>query len=218
MRDDAMPDDNTFDETTSGDIMPDVRAARSLSRLAELEQACRRCDLFRHATQVVPGRGARRAPLMLVGEQPGDREDLAGEPFVGPAGRVLAEALEAAGIAADTVYATNAVKHFKFEPRGKRRLHRKPNAAQIEACNLWLQRELALVRPRSVVALGATAARALLGRSVTIGALRGQALAMGGRELYVTIHPSWLLRMRDRAERARQFARFVEELRRAAPG
>jgi DNA polymerase len=194
-----------------------VRGARSLGTLARLEQDCQRCELYLPATQVVPGRGARRARLMLVGEQPGDREDLAGQAFVGPAGRVLAEALDAAGIAEDQVFVTNAVKHFRFEPRGKRRLHKKPSTAHIAACNVWLRRELALVKPRVVVALGATAARALSGRNLAVGANRGRPLPLeGGPPLWVTVHPSALLRMRERDQRDAAFARFVADLRAAA--
>jgi len=199
------------------DIMPEARAARSLRRLAALEHQCRRCELYLPATQVVPGRGARRARLMLVGEQPGDREDLAGEAFVGPAGRLLADALEEAGIDAGEVFLTNAVKHFKFEQRGKRRIHQRPRAAEIDACNLWLQRELALVKPHMVVAMGATAGRALLGRPVTVGRERGLQLELpGGGALRLTVHPSYLLRLREREDRERQYRGFVADLRAAA--
>lgn len=194
-----------------------VRGVRSLSALRRLEQECRRCELYLPATQVVPGRGRGGAPLMLVGEQPGDREDLAGEPFVGPAGRVLADALEQAGIDPDRVFLTNAVKHFRFEPRGKRRLHKKPSVAHVTACNAWLHRELALVKPRVVVALGATAARALSGRPMAVGATRGRPIALEqGPTLWVTVHPSALLRLRDRAARDAAFAAFVSDLRAAA--
>lgn len=190
---------------------------RSLPALTRQEQACTRCELYREATQVVPGRGPRRARLMLVGEQPGDREDLAGEPFVGPAGRVLAEALAQAGVDPDEAFVTNAVKHFKFELRGKRRLHKSPNVREIEACQVWLERELALVQPRVVVALGASAARALLGRRVLLGRERGQLQPFAGdRQLIVTVHPSYLLRLRGAASRAAERERLVADLARAA--
>lgn len=199
------------------ELLPEARSARSLRALARLEYACTRCDLYLPATQVVPGRGPRRARLMLVGEQPGDSEDRVGEPFVGPAGRLLAQALEQAGLDPGAVYLTNAVKHFRFEQRGKRRLHKKPSAAQIDACNLWLQREIALVRPATVLALGASAARALLGRPAAVSRLRGRALELpGGGVLRITVHPSWLLRQRDQQARHREFARFVADLQDAA--
>ena len=192
----------------------DVVMPRDLGELAELEQGCRRCDLFRHATQAVPGRGRVGSLLMLVGEQPGDEEDLRGEPFVGPAGRVLRSALAEVGLATDQIYVTNAVKHFKFVPRGKRRMHQRPNVAEIAACNVWLAREVEIVAPRLIVALGATAARALLGRSVTVGSLRGRLQPFGmDRQLLVTVHPSYLLRIPDAEARAREQGRFLADLR-----
>src|SRR5437660_6721015 len=148
---------------------------RTLKALAEAEAACTRCPLYKDATQVVPGEGSVRARLILLGEQPGDKEDLAGKPFVGPAGRILDQALEEAGIARREVFVTNAVKHFKFEMRGKRRLHKRPNAYEIERCNWWLEHERAIVKPTALVALGATAARAVFARVVTITKMRGQA-------------------------------------------
>src|SRR5690606_6842190 len=159
----------------------------------------RRCPLYEYATQAVFGEGPARADIMFVGEQPGDQEDLAGRPFVGPAGRVLDEVIAEVGIDRRRVYVTNAVKHFKFEPRGKRRIHQRPDGGEIRACRFWLNLELQLVRPRVVVALGATAAQSLLGRSrVTISALRGAPLDMeGGAMLLVTNHPSYLLRIPD---------------------
>ena len=150
--------------------------SRSLPELAQAENACTRCPLYENATQAVPGEGRRSAHVMLVGEQPGDKEDLSGKPFVGPAGRVLDRALAEAGIPRAEVFVTNAVKHFKHEMRGKRRLHKRPNAYEIERCKVWLDLERALVKPVAIVALGATAARSLLGRPVTIGKLRGQIL------------------------------------------
>jgi DNA polymerase len=168
----------------------------SLRELAEAEAACRRCPLYRDATQAVPGQGSRRARLMLVGEQPGDKEDLAGEPFVGPAGRVLDQALAEAGIVRSEVFVTNAVKHFKHELRGKRRLHKRPNNYELERCKVWLDIERAIVRPAAVVALGATAARSLFGASMTVGKMRGRALELpDGTAGFITTHPSFLLRI-----------------------
>lgn len=192
-------------------------SVRSLTALAAAEQACTRCPLYRDATQAVPGEGRARARLMLVGEQPGNCEDLAGRPFVGPAGAVLEAALAEAGIARDDTFVTNAVKHFKHEPRGKRRLHRKPNAYEIDRCRWWLDAERALVRPAVVVALGVTAVRAMLGRALSIGRLRGNPIGLAdGSRLVATIHPSYLLRIRDRADRQAEQARFVGDLKEAA--
>jgi uracil-DNA glycosylase len=189
----------------------------TLSGLREAENACRRCPLYRNATQAVPGEGPRRASLMLVGEQPGDREDLAGEPFVGPAGRLLDRALADAGIERSETFVTNAVKHFKHEMRGKRRLHKRPNTYEIERCRWWFTQELAIVRPKAVVALGATAARSLFGRPMAIGQSRGRELATGhGLTAFVTIHPSALLRLREEADKVREYRAFVSDLRRAA--
>jgi len=186
---------------------------RSLSELASAEAECRRCPLYRDATQVVPGEGKKSARVMLVGEQPGNREDLAGKPFVGPAGRVLDRALEDAGIPREAVFITNAVKHFKYEPRGKLRLHKRPNAYEIERCRWWLDLERELVKPTGLVALGATAARSLLGRVVSISKVRGQRLETGdGAALLVTIHPSLLLRLKDKAEEQRMYRQFVGDL------
>jgi DNA polymerase len=190
---------------------------RSLSALARAEDECTRCPLYKNATQAVPGEGRPGAGLMLVGEQPGDKEDLAGKPFVGPAGAVLDRALGDAGISRRDVFVTNAVKHFKFEPRGKRRLHKRPNAYEIDRCRWWLDQERAIVKPAAIVALGATAARSLLGRVVTIAKLRGevQRLADGTLAL-VTIHPSYLLRIQDHDDKVREYRRFVADLRQAA--
>jgi uracil-DNA glycosylase family protein len=186
---------------------------RGLAKLAEAENACGRCPLYRDATQAVPGEGRRGARVMLVGEQPGDKEDLAGKPFIGPAGRVLDSALADAGIPRDETFVTNAVKHFKFEPRGKRRLHKKPNANEIERCGWWLEQERAIVNPDVIVALGATAARSLIGKVVTIAKLRGATVHLGdGTWLVVTIHPSALLRMENEADKRSGYAAFVRDL------
>jgi uracil-DNA glycosylase len=173
---------------------------------------CRRCDLWRNATQGVGGEGPAPALVMLVGEQPGDKEDLAGAPFVGPAGRILDQALAAADLPRQRLYVTNAVKHFKNEPRGKFRLHKKPDAGEVEACRWWLRQELRLVRPKLIVALGATAALTLLGKAVTIKAVRGRWQQLPEGEVLVTIHPSFLLRQRDSTARRHEFDKFVADL------
>jgi DNA polymerase len=185
----------------------------SLAEVAAGVSVCRRCELWRNATQGVPGAGPARAALMLVGEQPGDQEDLAGKPFVGPAGRVLDAGLERAGVPRGEVFITNAVKHFKHEPRGKRRLHKTPTVGEAQACRWWLENELRLVRPRVVVALGATAARALLGRAVSVMKERGPAGQLeGGATAFVTVHPSMLLRIPDEAAKASARAAFAKDL------
>jgi DNA polymerase len=190
---------------------------KTLAELAAAEAQCTRCPLYKFATQVVPGKGPAPARLMLVGEQPGDKEDLAGEPFVGPAGRILDEALEAAGISRTEAFVTNAVKHFKHEMRGKRRLHKRPNAYEIDRCKWWLDSERAIVKPAAVVALGATAARSVFGRVVTITRMRGEVHRLAdGTAAFVTIHPSWLLRIEDKADKKEEYRRFVADLRRAA--
>jgi DNA polymerase len=196
------------------DAMTDIK---SLSALRDAEAACTRCPLYRNATQVVPGEGPRHAKVMLVGEQPGDQEDRQGRPFVGPAGRILDRAIVDAGIERKQVFVTNAVKHFKFEPRGKRRLHKRPNASEIDVCRWWLDRERAIVRPQVIVALGATAARGVLGRSVTIASVRGEVLrGDGDAQVIVTIHPSYLLRLQDEESKEREYTGFVADLRRCA--
>jgi uracil-DNA glycosylase len=189
----------------------------SLDEFRALLPGCRRCPLWEHATQAVAGEGPAGALVMLVGEQPGDQEDLAGRPFVGPAGQLLDRALGEAGLGRERVYVTNAVKHFKYEPRGKRRIHQKPGAGEVTACRFWLDRELALVQPRLVVALGATAARAVLGREVAVTRLRGQLLAgVGSSRVLVTFHPSAILRQPDASGKERQFSALVEDLALAA--
>ena len=186
----------------------------SLRKLRDAEAQCTRCPLYRDATQVVPGEGPTSAALMLVGEQPGTDEDIAGKPFVGPAGRMLDRALADAGLDRNKVFVTNAVKHFKFELRGKRRLHKRPNAYEIERCRWWNDLERAIVKPELVVALGATAARSLLGRTVSITSVRGKILQAGnGMRLAVTIHPSYLLRIIERQDNEQEYRRFVGDLR-----
>ncbi|HVE02555.1 MAG TPA: UdgX family uracil-DNA binding protein [Rhizomicrobium sp.] len=186
--------------------------AATLASLRKEAAACTRCALFRHATQTVFGEGPAGAELVFVGEQPGDQEDIAGKPFVGPAGKVLDRALEDAGIERTKVYVTNAVKHFKFEPRGKRRIHSKPNASEIQACKWWLEREFEALKPAFVVALGATAAQALSGRAVTISRLRGRETELIGVRGLVTVHPSYLLRLPDERAKKAEYAKFVADL------
>jgi len=174
---------------------------------------CTRCDLYKFATQTVFGEGPLDASIMFVGEQPGDQEDIAGRPFVGPAGAVFDAALEKAGIDRSSVYVTNAVKHFKFVQKGKKRIHNKPAAGEIEACRWWIEHERELIRPPVTVALGATAARSLIGKTVTIGKVRGEPLALeDGSECWVTVHPSSLLRMPDPEARHEARALFERDL------
>jgi DNA polymerase len=200
--------------TTAAETRP---ALDSLDDAKDAIDACRACPLWANATQGVPGEGPRRARIALVGEQPGDQEDLAGRPFVGPAGRLLDRALEDAGLPRDEVYVTNAVKHFKHEPRGKIRLHKKPAVGEIRACHWWLAQELRLVRPAAIVALGASAVQSLLGRAGTIASLRGRATPFGeSAVLWVTVHPSYLLRLPDPDAREREYAAFVADLAGAA--
>ncbi len=185
----------------------------TLSEVAAGAQACRRCELWANATQAVPGAGPPQAPLMFVGEQPGDMEDLRGLPFIGPAGQLLDRALAQAGVPRDATYVTNAVKHFKWEPRGKRRLHSKPNAGEIKACRWWLDQERRLVQPRVIVALGATAATSVFGRAISVTKERGSAGALEhGATGFITVHPSYLLRLPDEAAKAAEFDRFVRDL------
>ncbi len=192
----------------------------SLAALAEAAAGCRRCALWEPATQVVFGEGPEHARMMMVGEQPGDQEDLAGRPFVGPAGQLLDRAIVEAGIDRREVYVTNAVKHFKFEPRGKRRIHAKPDLTEIAACSGWLVEERRAVRPALLVMLGATAARAVLGRTVTISRERSRPIALpdqfgSNAQGLVTVHPSYLLRLPDEDAKRREYAAFVEDLKQA---
>jgi uracil-DNA glycosylase len=175
---------------------------------------CTRCPLWKPATQTVFGEGPLDARLMFVGEQPGEQEDVAGRPFVGPAGQVFDRALADAGIDRNHIYVTNAVKHFKYEQRGMRRVHAKPGAGEIEACRWWVDQERDIIRPKITVALGATAARSLFGKVMTISKLRGSALALpDGREAWITIHPSYILRIEDQGQADEEYARFVSDLR-----
>jgi DNA polymerase len=185
----------------------------SLADARAAVQGCQRCPLYEHATQAVFGEGPEHAQVMFVGEQPGDQEDLAGKPFIGPAGKVLDAAVEKVGIDRARVYVTNAVKHFKFEPRGKRRIHQKPDGGEVAACKFWLNLEIEFVKPKVIVALGATAAQSLLGRTATIGKLRGAPITMeDGTILFVTNHPSYLLRIPDREGQERERAKFEADL------
>ncbi|MDX0409290.1 UdgX family uracil-DNA binding protein [Sinorhizobium medicae] len=191
--------------------------APTIASLRREAEGCERCDLYKNATQLVFGEGPTDARVVLVGEQPGDREDLAGRPFVGPAGRLLDECMHEAGIDRSECYLTNAVKHFKFEPRGKRRLHSRPNAGEVQACAWWLGAEIDELRPEIVVALGATALMSLLGRGVGVTKNRGQFVpAPGGFSVLVTIHPSYLLRIRGRGNPEAERARFVDDLAKVA--
>lgn len=190
-----------------------VPPSRSLKTLGEAAEGCRGCELYKDATQVVFGRGRKSAELMLVGEQPGDKEDREGEPFVGPAGRLLDRALEEAGIDRSEAYVTNAVKHFKWKPKGNRRLHQTPRAGEIEACKPWLQAEVEAVKPQAVLAMGATAARSLFGPKVKVTKDRGRPLESPLAPVAaVTIHPSAILRLRDHDEREAELAGFVADL------
>ncbi|WP_267387115.1 UdgX family uracil-DNA binding protein [Sphingomonas sp. GC_Shp_3] len=185
--------------------------------LREEAMSCTRCSLHEHATQTVFGEGPIDAAMMFVGEQPGDQEDLAGHPFVGPAGQLFDRAMAEAGVDRSTVYVTNAVKHFKFEQRGKRRIHAKPDTGEITACRWWIEQERAIVRPKLTVALGATAARSLLGKAVTISRERSRLIDLpGGGAGWITVHPSFLLRLPDPAAKAEEYARFVDDLKTAA--
>ncbi len=198
--------------------MPTSRTSgHDLDALREQASACRACPLWKNATQTVFGEGPQSASIMLVGEQPGDKEDLAGKPFVGPAGQILDRALKEAGIGRPKVYVTNAVKHFKFVPRGKIRLHQKPNTSEIKACRQWYERELAAIKPALVVAMGATAAQCVFGKITPINKSRGRLIDLpDGTKALVTVHPSYLLRLPDADAKAREYDRFVEDLKIAA--
>ena len=199
---------------SAAELIPD---RPTLARLRERAATCRGCDLWERGTQTVFGEGMAPADVMLVGEQPGNDEDLAGRPFVGPAGKLLDKALEEAGIDRGRTYVTNVVKHFKWEPRGKRRIHAKPNAQEIGACRPWLEAELAVVKPKVLVCLGATAAQALLGRSFRVSRQRGQLVPSPlAPRVLATVHPSSILRAPDEETRRAERARFIEDLRKVA--
>jgi len=199
---------------TAAELIP---SRPSLASLRGAAARCTACPLYARGTQTVFGEGPAHAPLMLVGEQPGDQEDRAGQPFVGPAGRLLDRCLIAAGIDREAAYVTNVVKHFKWIPRGKRRLHGKPNAREIEACKPWLEAEIAVIKPKVLVCLGATAAQALLGRSFRVSRERGHPIPSTlAPHVLATVHPSALLRARD-AEREAEIARFIADLATVAP-
>ena len=190
-------------------------AAADLQRLAAEAATCQNCVLYRDATQTVFGQGAADARFLLLGEQPGDQEDKAGQPFVGPAGRILDKALADVGLGRDDVYVTNAVKHFKWTAKGKRRIHQRPSAREMAACRPWLEGELANTNPDVIVVLGATAGQALFGSKFRVGAARGQVLDFDGRAVVATIHPSAVLRAQEPADRDEQYAGLVADLRRA---
>ena len=197
--------------------MPMATASPSLETLRKEAADCRACPLWKDATQTVFGEGPQAAQLMLVGEQPGDKEDLAGKPFVGPAGLVLDRGLQEAGIDRKKAYVTNAVKHFKFVPRGKIRLHQKPTTPEIKACRQWYERELASIKPALVVAMGATSAQSVFGKITPINKNRGRLIDLAdGIKALVTVHPSYLLRLPDADAKAREYARFVDDLKIAA--
>jgi uracil-DNA glycosylase family protein len=200
-------------QRASRDASYDGEAVTTLEEVHAGVQMCRRCDLYRDATQGVSGEGPVRAKLMFVGEQPGDQEDLAGRPFVGPAGQMFDKALAAAGVPRDQAFVTNAVKHFKHELRGKKRIHKTPNTGEVTACRWWLENERRIVRPRVIVAMGATAALSVFGKPMAIGKLRQQALQLSDQaQGVVTYHPSYLLRLPDADAKAEAFAMFVEDL------
>jgi len=186
----------------------------SLKELAEAAKKCTACHLYKRGTQTVFGEGPKNATIMLIGEQPGDYEDVAGKPFVGPAGKIMDRALEEAGIDRKHVYVTNAVKHFKWEPRGKRRIHQKPNSREIAACRPWLEAELRLVKPKLVVCLGATAGQTVFGPTFRVTRERGKVLSSKlAPKVVATVHPSSLLRQPDEESREREYASFVRDLR-----
>ncbi len=200
----------TPDQANAGDL----QNADTIPELRALAKGCRRCPLWRDATQTVFGEGPENADVVFIGEQPGDQEDIAGKPFVGPAGKVFDSILDEAAIDRSKVYVTNAVKHFKFEPRGKRRIHSKPNAGEIQACRWWLDKELDLIKPNLVVALGATAAQSLLGKAVPITKMRGDVVEReDGLRVFLTIHPSFILRIREQADKEAERERFLQDMR-----
>ena len=201
-------------ETAEATMQPGGNALAAWEALLEEAKGCTRCPLYKPATQMVFGEGPLDAKIMFVGEQPGDQEDLAGRPFVGPAGQLFDRALADAGVERERTYVTNAVKHFKFEPRGKRRIHAKPDSGEIDACRWWIEQERMLIRPPLTVALGATAARSLFGKTMTISRVRGAPMVLpdDGGEAWVTVHPSFLLRLPDEEAKRTEYARFVEDL------
>jgi uracil-DNA glycosylase family protein len=212
---DTAPDATGVPARSAADFLP---ASRSLAALREASRGCRGCDLYERATQTVFGEGESTADLVLVGEVPGDYEDRQGRPFVGPAGRLLDQALTAAGIDRREVYVTNAVKHFKWIQRGKRRIHQTPNQREIAACRPWLQAELEALRPKAVVALGATAAQSLLGKDFRVTKQRGQVLRSSlAPHVMATVHPSSILRAQDDQQREVQMELFIRDLQRIAP-
>jgi DNA polymerase len=192
---------------------PEEAEYRSLTAARKAAEHCTRCPLYKHATQTVFGEGPVHAAVVFVGEQPGDQEDLAGKPFVGPAGKTFDAVLEEADFDRKKTYVTNAVKHFKFEPRGKKRIHSKPNAGEIQACRWWLDTELKLIRPELAVALGATAAQSLLGKTVPVTKLRGTTMERDdGLSVFITVHPSYLLRIPDEAAKDAERRRFLDDM------
>lgn len=194
---------------------PFIPAKLTVPALQEAASSCTGCDLYKQATQTVFGEGAGHAEIILVGEQPGDQEDRAGHPFVGPAGKILDKALAEAGIARHDVYVTNAVKHFKWEPQGKRRKHKKPSAAEIAACRPWLEAEVKVLGPRVIVCLGVTAAQSVFGKLVRLNEIRGKSWSTAmGSNVFVTVHPSAILRHPEAAQRDEEYRRFVQDLRR----
>jgi DNA polymerase len=201
------------DRPALGPVVLHTNPDPALRRSARDASLCRRCPLYQPATQTVFGEGPADASVMFVGEQPGDQEDTIGRPFVGPAGQMMDRAMEEAGIDRRTIYVTNAVKHFKFTPSGKRRIHQTPEVPEIQACGFWLDVERAHLRPRLLVLMGGSAARAVLGRAVTIGRERGRPIQMAdGQTVFITVHPSYLLRVPDAAAKAREYAAFVQDL------
>lgn len=199
------------ENTSAAEFLP---GRRDLESLREAARSCEGCDLYRNATQTVFGEGAAHASIILIGEQPGDMEDRQGHPFVGPAGRMLDKVLAEARISRDEVYITNAVKHFRWIQRGKRRLHQKPAVRQIMACKPWLESEMASIHPKLLVCLGATAAQSILGRAVPIGQARGKFFdGQPGAAVFITIHPSAIFRQREKSEREEEYRRFVADMR-----
>jgi uracil-DNA glycosylase len=208
-----MPSKPTVLSTAAALIPPDA----TLNQLREIAAGCRACDLWKRGTQTVFGDGKKNAPLLFIGEQPGNEEDLEGAPFVGPAGRLLDKALAEAGIDRGLAYVTNVVKHFKWQPRGKRRIHEKPNAVEITACLPWLEAEIQLIHPKLVVCLGATAAQALLGKQFRVTQQRGEVIdAPAAGKVMATVHPSSILRAPDDGARRVEMEKFIGDLRKAA--